>query len=185
MNSAHKKLVVGVLLVVALAGSGVFLYQGYQPVVLGSIQEYVPHTDRDFALRTFNEHKPLLFVRKKPNIEHIFDTHSPNEYEKKYFGKMHIKVWRDGDKPAGIVTYYMETSYQGRILFLVVDSNFQGKGYGRKLVQYAMEQLKMMGAKTVKLFTLHENLRAQKLYESLGFISEGSDDYGIFYRQKI
>lgn len=184
MNKVIKKIAACALLV-SLVGSGAFLYYRGQPASIGAIQEYVPERDKPFAMRQFNEHKWLLFVSSDPNMDHILDTMSPNIYQPQYFGKMNIKVMYAGTEPAGFVTYYMETAYQGRILFLVVDKNFQGKGYGRALMQFALEQLKKMGSKTIKLFTRHENIPAQKLYESLGFTKEGSDEYGIFYRKKM
>jgi len=184
MKNISKKLVVGVLLG-SLVLSSAFLYYRGQPASFGSIQDYVPGRDKPFAMRQFKEHQWMLFANPNPDMDHILDTLSPNKYSPQHFGKMTIKLLYRDNQPAGFVTYYMETSYQGRILFLVVDKDFQGKGCGRELMLYAIGELAKMGSKTIKLFTRHENTRAQKLYESLGFVVEGKDEYGLFYRKKL
>lgn len=180
-----NKKVIAIVLATSFVVSGGIYYYNSSYYASKAIRDYVLAKDKDFCMRQFKEHQWLLFANPNPNMDHILDTQSPNTYEPQYAGKMKIKLLCDKGESVGFVTYYMESSFQGKILFLAIDSKFHGKGYGRKLMQYAIEQLKQMGAKTVKLFTRHENVRAQKLYESLGFISEGTDDYGIFYRKKL
>ncbi len=180
----NKKLI-AVVLSLCLAAGGGFMYYAGQPASIGSIKEYIPAVHKDFCMRQFKEHQWLLFADPNPKLDHILDTQSPNMYEPQFHGKMSIKLLYRDREPAGFVTYYMQTQYQGRILFLVVDSKFQGTGCGRTLMLHAIEELTKMGAKTIKLFTRHENIRAQKLYESLGFVKEDSDKVGLFYRKKL
>ena len=58
--------------------------------------------------------------------------------------------------------------------YVFVDPEKQGRGHGKitcyGLMVYAFEQLKL---DKVVLFTNADNIRAQKVYESLGFIKEG------------
>jgi diamine N-acetyltransferase len=66
-----------------------------------------------------------------------------------------------------------------------IDKNHQGKGYGRHSAQLATDILKASSIeKTIKLATEISNVKAQRLYESLGFerLSEMDGDdivYGL------
>lgn len=57
----------------------------------------------------------------------------------------------------------------GYIEELQVLEKFQRQGIGRKLVTYALKQLKESGIEAVYLDTREGNTPAQNLYESLGF----------------
>jgi len=56
-----------------------------------------------------------------------------------------------------------------RIHMLGVDTEFRGKGLGKKLLQTAIYQMGKQGAKTVILTVDSENTPAVPLYDSLGF----------------
>lgn len=179
-----NKKIIAIVLSACFVVSG-FVYYGQQSVSVNSFQEYVTVRHKSFCMKQFKDHQWLLFADPNPQFDHILDTMSPNIYDLKHQGKMKIKVLYRNNEPTGFVTYYMQTQYQGKILFLAVDKNFHGTGCGRALMLHAIEELTKMGAKTIKLFTRNENIPAQKLYESLGFVREDADDVGIFYRKKV
>lgn len=52
---------------------------------------------------------------------------------------------------------------------IAVDPQFQGKGYGKRLLQALILQLQQNNIQTLWLEVRESNLTAQKLYESLGF----------------
>lgn len=53
---------------------------------------------------------------------------------------------------------------------LLIDKKYQGKGYGRSSAELAVRVLKSINSKKhIKLATEQDNLKAHKLYESLGF----------------
>lgn len=52
---------------------------------------------------------------------------------------------------------------------LMIDENFQGKGYGRKALSILIEQLKNEGVKVLDILHKPDNHSAIKLYKSLGF----------------
>lgn len=47
---------------------------------------------------------------------------------------------------------------------------FQGKGYGRRMTQFAINRLKERGVDRVLLDVGAPNIRARRLYEGLGFV---------------
>ena len=69
----------------------------------------------------------------------------------------YVTTWQDRD--AGI----------GHIPNIAVDSEFQGHGLGRQLIEYAMEYFRASELTHAKIETLEQNARGQHLYASLGF----------------
>lgn len=73
------------------------------------------------------------------------------------------------------------------LMSLGIRSEFQGKGFGRKMLSEIIEFLKANGAKRIDLMAEGDNLRAQQFYQSMGFkvdgicpkyfIRAGSDEY--------
>jgi len=52
---------------------------------------------------------------------------------------------------------------------MIIDTPFQGKGYGKILLKEVLKKAKEFTCKRVSLKTDADNLRAQKVYEGLGF----------------
>lgn len=90
-----------------------------------------------------------------------------------------MKLYKDHGKLVGFTTYYYPYMHQighGLVLFLVVDAAARGKGYGRKLLEYALNDLRKQGCTSVELAVRIENAEAQKLYKKLGFYEYWRDD---------
>ena len=84
------------------------------------------------------------------------------ELRSEYVGFLY---WYHGEKPefdesVGRYAYVEE--------FQVMDK-FRGRGIGRKLLTYALQQMKEAGVEAVYLRTREGNTPAQNLYESVGF----------------
>lgn len=116
----------------------------------------------DWYMLSNREHNP-------EQLNFVLQTHSPNEYEPRYFGKMTIKVLREKDNVVGFITYYMLNFYEGKILFLAISPEFRGQRQGEKLLRVAVDDLFAHGATLVRLVTRTENISAQKLYKRFGF----------------
>jgi len=69
-----------------------------------------------------------------------------------------ISTWRDIE--AGI----------GHIPNLAVAREHRGKGIGRKLIEAAIERFRSSGLGAAKIETLQQNMRANELYTSEGFV---------------
>lgn len=99
-----------------------------------------------------------------------------------------MKLYKDTTgKYVGFVTYYHPYMYQqghALLLFLVVDKDERGKGYAKKLMEYALNDLKKQGCSSVELAVRIENKEAQKLYRSFGFYESPEKRDGGFMRMR-
>ena len=82
-----------------------------------------------------------------------------------------------GDDPVGFVMYcynFGHSRFQAFIMRLMVDQRYQGKGYGREIMQLVLntfrEEERIANA---GISYEPENAIAQKLYASLGFVEPG------------
>lgn len=192
MNAKRTIKQLAIFIGLVLAGYGG--YQAYQQYAgeQGTIRSYKTKEDEQYIKKEFEDNWYTLIANPSYDVDFMLQKKAPNEREPQYFGKMAIKMLYQDSRPIGFITYYMQTSYQGDILFLVIDKNFRGKRYGEKLLNYAFEEMKKEGAKTVKIFTRTENTSAQSLYTRMGFVETGrlSKDIqpkegGIFYRKEL
>ena len=62
----------------------------------------------------------------------------------------------------------------GEIIGFYLTEEFWGKGYGRKMMNYAVDELKNMGYNEAILWVLEDNGRARRFYEKCGFVFDGS-----------
>lgn len=89
----------------------------------------------------------------------------------------HIKYYLvcDGDVKVGIVGlyYYPDDDESMWLGWFGVLSEYRGRGYGRVILNWAMNEVLRCGRKYLRLYTdKDENIEAIKLYEKLGFIGE-------------
>jgi len=134
--------------------------------------------------KQFKDNWYWLITSSNYDVDYMLSTHSPNTYEPKYTGKMKIKVlYNEEGVPVGFGTYYMRNAAHGEVLFIAIDNAFRGKHYAEKLVNYAINDLRAMGAKTVKLLTRTDNKPARKLYERLKFTQTHSSPTHVYFRK--
>jgi ribosomal protein S18 acetylase RimI-like enzyme len=103
----------------------------------------------------------------------------------KCVGPLRIRVMREKNKLAGFTAYYMEDKQKGMVFLLAVDRRFRGKGYGKRLTQYAIEDLLQMGACRIGLWVLIDNVPAIRIYKELGFIEKILDEGGNTYLEYL
>lgn len=68
---------------------------------------------------------------------------------------------------------------------LLIDRRFQGRGYGKILLQFGVEQLKKQGAKELEIGVNRKNHVARRLYESIGFVAEEVYEGGVMLKMKL
>jgi GNAT superfamily N-acetyltransferase len=92
-----------------------------------------------------------------------------------------VHVLSEGGADVGYVGI---TAYHGwgHIDRVAVRSRHQGRGFGRKLTEFAIHRLAALGSTRVGLSTQRRNDRSQSLYESLGFRRQVGSDYQIYGR---
>ena len=84
-------------------------------------------------------------------------------YNEKMVGFLIINKNRDGNMP-GI----------GEIWAIYLMDEFCGKGYGKKLLDFEVNELKRLGCRQIYLWVLEENGRARRFYEKHGFRFTGT-----------
>ena len=87
----------------------------------------------------------------------------------------------DGKVVGHIMLRYPDSSNTViRLGFVIVDDNLRGKGYGKQMLQLAIQKAKnVFGAKKITLGVFDNNPSALRCYESVGFQVIGTDSYFI------
>ncbi|MDE5860224.1 MAG: GNAT family N-acetyltransferase [Oscillospiraceae bacterium] len=68
---------------------------------------------------------------------------------------------------------FSELENLGEIVSLYLLPEYIGRGYGKKLMEYVVGELKNLGYDEVFLWVLEENVRALDFYERFGFVADG------------
>jgi len=87
----------------------------------------------------------------------------------------------DGNIIGHIMLRYPDTSKAIiRLGFVIVDDNLRGKGYGKQMLQLAIQKaIQEFGAKKITLGVFDNNPSAFHCYESVDFMVTGTDTYLI------
>ncbi|MBA2173704.1 GNAT family N-acetyltransferase [Halobacillus locisalis] len=142
-------------------GSPELLYEGeeFDAVALPFIvyedkyfDQYVKMVqDAFYEIQKFNDLKPYIATEK------IVNTYQLNNKENVY-------LLLDGEELLASVTVGEETLEN-----LMVSPRYQGKGLGRKALQFGMNRLHKKGVRRVSICYMEGNMAAEQLYESVGF----------------
>jgi len=62
---------------------------------------------------------------------------------------------------------------------IIIDKRFQGKGYGKIMLNWAIETLKKQGAKELEIGVSRYNHAAKKIYMDAGFTPKAVYDGGM------
>jgi diamine N-acetyltransferase len=83
----------------------------------------------------------------------------------------------EGETPVGFLMYcynFDHSRFQSFVMRLMIDQNFQGKGFGREIMQQAMEIFRAEERiKNAGISYEPDNDPARKLYASFGFVETG------------
>lgn len=149
----------------------------------GPIYSFNAERDTSAILTIFEKNRYWLLANEDSSPAFMLKYRTPNT-NPSFFGKLIIKVLRQDNKVAGFVAYHREENHW-RLLFLAVDHEFRGHGYGALLARYAMnEMINKYGAQKIVLWTRVSNLPAQRIYKELGF-TEVLDSYGYLLFEYI
>ncbi len=177
MTKRNRFIIIGSGLILIL----VFVIIGFIKCSSGRVYDFDPEHDTAGIMQNFKEDWYWLIAEGLQfDVSYMLQTRSPNK-NPAYYGKLYIKVIRDIGQTAAFTSYYKLTPETGWIQFVSVNRRFRGKGYGRKLVDYAVKDLLKMGCKEVKLLTRINNLWAQRIYDRYGFVQYKRDDRFVDY----
>jgi GNAT superfamily N-acetyltransferase len=96
-----------------------------------------------------------------------------NDYWDDSFDKESILIAEVDEKIVG--TLEISKAYKARFGFFavlrrfVVDSEYRGRGVGRQLMSFALEEARRMGCSAIELSVDPENTRPHDFYKKLGF----------------
>lgn len=94
-----------------------------------------------------------------------------------------------GDRIIGMLAYCTEDEPPDPEVYwlfrLMVDKNFQGKGYGTQALDLAIKEMVQLGAKKIYISHKPQNEVASKLYQKLGFKYIGTLDDGDLFMEKV
>lgn len=167
-----------IISIALLTITGGYYYTHYQSDPIYTYQE---KRDLHEIMDIFKDDAYWLYSSPDYSPLFAFKTKSPNK-DVAYLGKMQIRVLRINGKLMGFVTYYMmKDGTTAHILFLGVHKDHRRKGYGLQLMRRAIEEIKQLGAKQIKILTRIENIKAQNMYRGLGFLDDYIDPRGFIY----
>jgi ribosomal protein S18 acetylase RimI-like enzyme len=176
-----KKIIFLISLTLIISG-GIGTYIYYTTQNHGPLYNFDSTRDTQAIIKIFEKNKYWLLANPDSSPAFMI-KHRTYDSNPLHFGSLHIKVLYEKDKLAGFTAYHLGNSPQeGRILFVAVDHDFRGKGYGKILTECAMKELFAMGVTHIALWTRVENLAAQHIYKGLGF-KEIFDDGGYMFLQ--
>ena len=76
-----------------------------------------------------------------------------------------------------LATYPIPTTDKYWIEDVVIDKSVRGKGFGREIINYAIEFARQQGAENVNLTSRPFRIEANKLYKSIGFTLRETNAY--------
>lgn len=107
-------------------------------------------------------------------IKELEDSKKYNVYKDRIEVKdLHIKVLRDKPKNCviGFIMYFFNANKSsGEIWLMAVKEAYRGKGYGKQLLQYAIDDMCTTGAQNIYIRVRVTNNVAQGLYKNCGFL---------------
>lgn len=93
-----------------------------------------------------------------------------------------VQLIFDHQRPVGCISYGKSRDDQlpnwGEVVSIYLLPNYFGKGYGQKLLECALLDMKKSGYTDIYLWVLKENLNARKFYEKNNF--QNNDDECTF-----
>jgi GNAT superfamily N-acetyltransferase len=91
----------------------------------------------------------------------------------------HVAVLTDADKIIGVMSFMKTRDTDlpnncGEIVSIYVLQEYWHQGLGKMMLDWAVKELQKLGFTGCALWTLEDNLRAQRAYEHFGFERDGA-----------
>lgn len=177
---------------------------GLMIVAGASVGYWLTHRDADSAIKRYvfagderdikavealfadPDNRYLLTTRDWYDVRTMMLNKMSDFVDPSTYGDLTINIAREKDTDAfiGFTAHHRLSFYKSKLLFLAIASDMRGKGYGRKMAQMALDDMKADGAMKVVLDVREENDRARSLYKSLGF-KERSISGGFVHCEKF
>lgn len=122
----------------------------------GEMRQFIEYAER------FLQGSPDVALEEA--LKHISEL--PDEFLELYYTQEDFFIAYKKEQPVGVLNL---NTTKGLISNVAVDRYQRGKGYGRQLIVFGLQQLKKKGCEQAYLRVHVENKPAIRLYESLGF----------------
>lgn len=123
----------------------------------------------------------IRFPVEKANFDEVM-----NEGAERFGDSPYVATTEDG-RLIGFFCYSvnLETN-EGMFKFVVVNPDYRGKGYGRRMLQLAVQYaFEITNAGAVQLNVFPENIRAMECYKSAGFSKRKNDKDAFAYKDEL
>jgi diamine N-acetyltransferase len=129
-------------------------------------------TLREITMANFHE---CIGLKVGPGQENYVGSNVYSLAEAKVDGvSIPLAVYADETMVGFVLFSYDEKNYKGYFDRLMIDQRYQGKGYGRAAAIQVVERLKgMPGCREIQISFAPENIAADTLYASIGFVKNG------------
>src|SRR6516225_3076325 len=167
-----------------IGGGIIAIHHYYKTQRVTEILDFDEERDKPFILDIFKNDWYWLVSEYSTDFspEYMLHYHASSK-NPEHVGNLTIKTLYDNTNPIGFVAYYKKSFYDGFILFLAIRKEYKAKGYGKKLLQYAIDDLKSRFVNKIRLVTRVSNAAAIKLYTKSGFKETSRDGDGFVYFQ--
>lgn len=182
LTKQWTKIAIIVIIIGSLSIGSWYLYYIYKPQE--QILNFNELRDTKDILTIFKRDWYWLVASENYSPEFMLKYRAPTQ-DFRYRGQLNIKVLRNQDGLIGFVAYYLKTPTEGFLLFLDVNPSFRGKGYSEQLLHYALNDLKKLGANTVRLVTRTNNIHAINLYQRTNFTETSRNDGFVYFAKKL
>ncbi len=136
----------------------------------------VPYGSRNWRQATNLEIRP----DQREFVSGAFDTIAYSAAYKNH--KLFVEM--EGEKAIGLLDLSVDKKKGDyNIEIVLIDRRYQGRGFGKFMLNFAVDYLKKAGAKKLSIGVNRFNIPAQKLYKSVGFKEDCVYDEGIWMTQ--
>ncbi len=187
MEHKLSKIIAAVVaLSLALSGLGYFYFSSQQQL---QIYEFENQRDTPFIKELFKNDWYWLVAGISDSYDSVAENYVENmlatRLSSTHKRPLTLKVVYENNKPVGFLAYFIKKFYLGKILFVDVLPEYRSKGWGAKLMKYAMDDLIKRGVSQIELVTRTNNDAAQKLYTRLGFHETERDDEFVSFAYQV
>jgi ribosomal protein S18 acetylase RimI-like enzyme len=118
-------------------------------------------------------------ILSKDQLPYMLDLiYSPSSLEKQMREGHIFFIVADHEQPVGFASYSLAAPDQYKLHKIYVHPSQQGKGTGRFIIDYLVNQISKLGANSLRLNVNRHN-KARNFYERLGFVVIGEEDVDI------
>lgn len=127
---------------------------------------------REITMDNFRE---CIGLKVGPGQENLVATNIYSLAEAKADGvSIPLAIYADDTMVGFVMFAYDDENCKGYFDRLMIDHRYQRKGYGREAAILVVERFKAMpGIREIQISFAPDNIAADKLYESIGFVKNG------------